>query len=126
MEHFFSVAKENGLTEDEIGAVQSITMGVSAGRIKAQFEQVRENAADDLCSSTQDKKEETDGLKEFVRDTAETAGKEDTSGHFNAMSWMDLELEDNPGLFDDFFDIPWKNLSDAEKAKRSADIRKVL
>ncbi len=43
MEHFFGVAKENGLTDDEIGAVQSITMAVSAGRIKAQFHQVREN-----------------------------------------------------------------------------------
>ena len=43
MEHFFGVAKENGLTDDEIGAVQSIAMGVSAGRIRAQFRQVREN-----------------------------------------------------------------------------------
>jgi hypothetical protein len=43
MEHFFGVAKENGLTDDEIGAVQSIVMGVSAGRIRAQFQQVREN-----------------------------------------------------------------------------------
>lgn len=43
MEHFFGVAKENGLTEDEIGVVQSIVMGVSAGRIRAQFQQVREN-----------------------------------------------------------------------------------
>ncbi|MDH3573624.1 MAG: hypothetical protein OES64_03880 [Desulfobacteraceae bacterium] len=43
MEHYFGVAKENGLTDDEIGAVQSIVMGVSAGRIRAQFRQVREN-----------------------------------------------------------------------------------
>lgn len=43
MEHFFGVAKENGLTNDEIGAVQSIAMGVSAGRIREQFKQVREN-----------------------------------------------------------------------------------
>jgi hypothetical protein len=43
MEHFFGVAKECGLTDDEIGAVQSIAMGVSAGRIRAQFSQVREN-----------------------------------------------------------------------------------
>ena len=43
MEHFFGVAKESGLTEDEIGAVQSISMAVSAGRIRAQFRQVREN-----------------------------------------------------------------------------------
>ena len=43
MEHFFGVAKENGLSDDEIGAVQSIVMGVSSGRIIAQFRQVREN-----------------------------------------------------------------------------------
>jgi hypothetical protein len=42
MEHFFGVAKENGTTDEEIGAVQSIAMGVSAGRIRAQFKQVRE------------------------------------------------------------------------------------
>jgi hypothetical protein len=42
MEHFFGVAKEAGLTDDEIGIVQSIAMGVSAGRIRAQFRQVRE------------------------------------------------------------------------------------
>lgn len=47
MEHFFGVAKENGLTDDEIGAVQSIVMAVSAGRIKAQFRQVRENIDND-------------------------------------------------------------------------------
>jgi len=126
MEHFFSVAKENGLTDDEIGAVQSITMGVSAGRIKAQFGQVRENVGYESCLSTQDKKEKADGLMEFTRGAAETAEKEDTAGNFNAMSWLDLELEDNPGLFDDFFDTPWDDLSDAEKEKRSADIRKVL
>lgn len=43
MEYFFGVAKENGLTDDEIGAVQAISMGVSAGRIRAQFKEVREH-----------------------------------------------------------------------------------
>jgi hypothetical protein len=42
MEYFFGVAKETGLSDDEIGIVQSIAMGVSAGRIRAQFRQVRE------------------------------------------------------------------------------------
>jgi hypothetical protein len=42
MEHFFGVAKEMGLSDDEIGTVQAIVMGVSAGRIKAQFREVRE------------------------------------------------------------------------------------
>lgn len=43
MEHFLGVAGENGLTDEEIGAVQAIAMGVSAGRIRAQFRQAREN-----------------------------------------------------------------------------------
>jgi hypothetical protein len=30
------------LSDEEIGAVQDIAMGVSAGRIRAQFRQVRE------------------------------------------------------------------------------------
>jgi hypothetical protein len=33
MEHYFGVAKEEGLSDDEIGAVQSIVMAVSAGRV---------------------------------------------------------------------------------------------
>jgi hypothetical protein len=37
MEHYFGVAKEQGITNDEIGAVQSIVMAVSGGRIRAQF-----------------------------------------------------------------------------------------
>jgi hypothetical protein len=37
MEHYLSVAKEEGISEEEIGAVQSIVMAVSAGRINAQF-----------------------------------------------------------------------------------------
>ena len=35
MEHYFGVAKEQGLSDDEIGAVQSIVMAVSAGRVQA-------------------------------------------------------------------------------------------
>jgi alkylhydroperoxidase/carboxymuconolactone decarboxylase family protein YurZ len=42
MEHFLGVAKEKGLSDNEIGAIQSIVMGVSAGRIRAQFREVRE------------------------------------------------------------------------------------
>ena len=35
------MAKEEGLTDEEIGAVQSIVMAVSAGRVRAQFREVR-------------------------------------------------------------------------------------
>ena len=31
------MAKEQGLTDEEIGAVESIVMAVSAGRVRAQF-----------------------------------------------------------------------------------------
>jgi len=41
MEHFFGVAKEQKMTDDEIGAIQAIVMGVSAGRIRAQFREAR-------------------------------------------------------------------------------------
>jgi len=41
MEHYLGVAREQNITEDEIGAVQSIVMAVSAGRINAQFREVR-------------------------------------------------------------------------------------
>ena len=40
MEQYFGVAKEQGLTDEEIGAVQSIVMAVSAGRVGAQFREV--------------------------------------------------------------------------------------
>jgi hypothetical protein len=41
MEHFFGVAKENGFTDEEIGALQGIVMAVAAGRIRAQFREAR-------------------------------------------------------------------------------------
>ncbi len=37
MDSYFGVAKEEGLTDEEIGAVQSIVMALSAGRVGAQF-----------------------------------------------------------------------------------------
>jgi hypothetical protein len=42
MEHYLGVAREEGVTDDAIGAVQAIVMAVSAGRVEAQF---REAAA---------------------------------------------------------------------------------
>jgi hypothetical protein len=41
MEEYFGVAKEKGITKEEIGAVQSIVMAVSAGRVGAQFGEAR-------------------------------------------------------------------------------------
>jgi hypothetical protein len=41
MQHYFGVAKDEGMTDEEIGAVQAIVMAVSAGRVRAQFREAR-------------------------------------------------------------------------------------
>jgi hypothetical protein len=41
MESYLGVAKKEGLSTKEIGAIQSIVMAVSAGRINAQLREVR-------------------------------------------------------------------------------------
>ena len=40
MEHYLGVAREQGISEEEIGAVQSIVMAVAAGKINAQFTEI--------------------------------------------------------------------------------------
>ena len=40
MEHYLGVAEEQGITDDEIGAVQGICMAVSAGKVNAQLREV--------------------------------------------------------------------------------------
>jgi hypothetical protein len=44
MEHYLGVAEEEGITHDELGAVQSIAMAVSGGRVSAQFLEVQARA----------------------------------------------------------------------------------
>ena len=44
MQEYFGVAKEHGITNEEIGVVQSIAMAVSAGRVRAQFLEARAKA----------------------------------------------------------------------------------
>ena len=46
MESYLGVAKEEGITDDEIGAVQAIVMAVSAGRVEAQFREARTRGRD--------------------------------------------------------------------------------
>ncbi len=41
MDHYFGVAKEQGLSDDEIGAVQSIVMAVASGKVRAHFREAR-------------------------------------------------------------------------------------
>ena len=73
-----------------------------------------------------EKEAESDKLMTYVRNRAEAARQQDTTGYFSPMSWLDLELEDNPASFDGFFDKPWQSLSEEEKAKRAMVIRRVL
>jgi len=68
----------------------------------------------------------TINLKEQIREAAMAAEKQDASGEFNAMSWLDLELENNPGSFDCCFDRRWDELSGNEQGKRAAEIRRFL
>ncbi len=44
MDSYFGVAKEEGLSDEEIGAVQAIVMAVSAGKVRAQFREARERS----------------------------------------------------------------------------------
>jgi hypothetical protein len=37
MEHYLGVAKEKGISRDELGAVQSIVMAVTSGSVNAQL-----------------------------------------------------------------------------------------
>ncbi|WAC07235.1 MAG: hypothetical protein OS130_13540 [Thermodesulfobacteriota bacterium] len=40
MENYLGVAKEAGITDQEIGTVQAIVMAISGGRVMAQFGEV--------------------------------------------------------------------------------------
>ena len=80
-----------------------------------------------FTQTAEDKKPtEIPSLMEYVREAAERAASEDTSGVFNPMEWMDLELEDHPDSFDPFFDTPWHGLNDPEKGERMMAVRRVL
>jgi len=40
MEHYLGVARADGISEEELGAVQAIVMAVAAGRVNAQLREV--------------------------------------------------------------------------------------
>ncbi|BHH83646.1 hypothetical protein [Desulforhopalus sp. 52FAK] len=65
-------------------------------------------------------------LQEQVREAARVAEEQSVDEDFNAMSWLDLLLEENPESFDVFFDTAWTDLSEDEMMQRNAAIRKVL
>ncbi len=41
MQYYLGVAKKEGITEEEIGAAQSVVMAVAAGRINSQLREVQ-------------------------------------------------------------------------------------
>ena len=41
MEEYFGVAKDLGISREEIETIQSIVMAVSGGRVRAQFREAR-------------------------------------------------------------------------------------
>ena len=45
MDEYFGVAKDMGMAQEEIEAVQSIVMAVSGGRVRAQFLDARVRTA---------------------------------------------------------------------------------
>ena len=45
MDEYFGVAKEQGVSREEIEAVQSIVMAVAGGQIRAQFLEARMQGA---------------------------------------------------------------------------------
>lgn len=44
MESYFGVAKELGITRDEIGAVEAIVVAVMGGQVRAKFREARRKA----------------------------------------------------------------------------------
>ena len=41
LEHFLGVAREKGISDEELGVVEAIVMAVSGGRVRAQFQAVQ-------------------------------------------------------------------------------------
>ena len=52
MESYLGVARAEGITEEEIGTVQSIVMAVAAGKISAQLNEVRSRTKTSLFADT--------------------------------------------------------------------------
>ena len=44
MEHYLGVAKDHGVSQNEIDAVQGICMAVSAGRVNAQLKAIEKKS----------------------------------------------------------------------------------
>lgn len=44
MESYFGVAKEHGISREEIGAVEAIVIAVMGGQVRARFREARRSA----------------------------------------------------------------------------------
>jgi 4-oxalocrotonate tautomerase len=65
-------------------------------------------------------------LKEQIQEAAMVAEEVDMSDDFNAMSWLDLLIEESPETFDSLFDTTWNELSDKQRLERATALREVL
>ncbi len=65
-------------------------------------------------------------LKGKVREAARIAEEQSMPEDFDAMSWLDFALEENPESFDSYFEKTWDELSENERQERTGAIRKVL
>ena len=94
--------------------------------LEGEGELIKKPGYDPFAKTEPTKESQKEGLMAYVREAAETAAQQDTTGDFNPMSWLDLELEDNPSSFDLFFDTPWDELFDEEKGNRMMAVRQAL
>jgi len=51
MESYLGVAEAEGITEEELGAIESIIMAVSAGKVNAQLNEVRSRTKTALAAA---------------------------------------------------------------------------
>lgn len=65
-------------------------------------------------------------LKEQIREAARVAQESTVEDNFDAMTWLDDLLEDNPQSFDPLFEKAWAELSESERQERAVAIRRVL
>jgi len=52
MQHYLGVAKDMGISEEEIGAIEAIVMAVSAGKIMMQLNEVRSRGETTIKTGT--------------------------------------------------------------------------
>ncbi|MBI1921025.1 MAG: hypothetical protein HYS23_08090 [Geobacter sp.] len=51
MEYYLGVTREQGITDQEVGAVQAVVMAVAAGRVNAQFREAEKRSRKEMKTS---------------------------------------------------------------------------